>query len=117
GGWKAVQTWIASRQMAAPWVREVLPLITVPGLMKILPEPSASMPPPASPAWLLLMTLLLTVSVQGTLTTFSKTTPPPSAVAVLLVTTVSVSVRLALATSRVPPPLGVGAAGVAGAGG
>src|SRR5262249_49333655 len=64
------------------------------------------------PAWLLLMTLLLAVKVQGTLTVFSKTTTPPSAVAVLLVMTTLLSVRLALPTSRMPPPLALGPSGV-----
>ena len=53
--------------MPAPWLTEVLPVMTVPVLMKTWPEPSSSTPPPASPAWLSLMVLLLMVSVQGVL--------------------------------------------------
>ena len=66
------------------------------------------MPPPASPAWLLLMVLLLTVNVQGVLTMFSIEMPPPSAVATLSVTTMLFSVRLALPWSRMPPPVPAG---------
>ena len=112
--WNTVPTWMASSQMPAPWLRQVLPEMTVPALMKSLPEPSASMPPPASPAWLSLMVLLLAVNVQGTLTVFSKTTPPPSAVAELPVTVTLFRVRLALPLSRMPPPLEVGPSGLAG---
>ncbi len=106
---------MASSQTPAPWLTVVLPVMTVPALMKTLPLPSVSTPPPASPAWLLLMVLLLTVSVQGVLAgAFSIDTPPPSAVARLLVTTMLVRVRLALPWSRMPPPLP--AARVAGLG-
>src|SRR5262249_14247622 len=59
---------------------------------------------PASPAWLLLMMLLLIVSFHGSLTLFSMDTPPPSAVATLLVMTMLFSTRLALPWSRMPPP-------------
>ena len=77
-----------------------------------LPEPSVSTPPPASPAWLLLIVLLLSVSVQGVLTVFSIDTPPPSAVAELLVTIMLFSVRLWLPWSRMPPPLATAPSGL-----
>src|SRR5262249_38770403 len=43
--------WMASSQMPAPWLTAVLLVMKLP-LMKILPEPSVSTPPPASPALL-----------------------------------------------------------------
>ena len=83
----------------------VLPLICE-LLMTTVPAPSVSMPPPASPAWLLLMTVLLSVNVQEPLSVvLNITTPPPSAVALLWSTTMSVSVRFTLPWSRMPPPL------------
>src|SRR5207244_1268854 len=84
------------------WFRQVLLVMTEPAFTKTLPEPSVSMPPPASPARLLLMVVLLRVRVQGVLTTFSIETPPPSWVAVLRVTTMLVKVRLARPWSRTP---------------
>ena len=84
----------------------IVGVVTTPPAMTTLPLPSVSRPPPASPARLLLMVLLLTVSVQGVLAgAFSIDTPPPSALAVLLVTTMLFRVRLALPWSRMPPPL------------
>ncbi len=107
-------TAMASSQMPAPWLTQVLPVMTVPVLMTTLPEPSSSMPPPASPAWLLLMMLLLMVNFHGSLTVFSMETPPPSAVAVLPVRTTLLRTRLALPWSRMPPPLPLGPSGTLG---
>ena len=59
-----------------------------PALMAIVPWPSSSIPPPASPAWLSLTMLWLSVSFHGTFVVFSIAIPPPSAVAWLSVTTV-----------------------------
>src|SRR5262249_13420950 len=87
---------LTSRQTAAPWLTQVLPLSTLPGLMNTLPLPTVLMPPPASPAWLLLIVLLLTVSVQGALTSLSIATPAPAPALTLLVRTMLVRVRLAL---------------------
>src|SRR5260370_136169 len=86
--------------------------MTVPGLMTTVPAPSVSMPPPASPEWLLLIVLLFTVSVQLLLTVFAITTPPPSAFDTLLVMTILVSVRLVLPWSRMPPPVEVRPSGL-----
>ncbi len=93
-----------SSQMPAPWLTAWLPLLTL--LLKAsLPKPSVSTPPPASPARLSVIVLLLIVSAHLVLTVFSMETPPPSAVAALSVRTMLFSVRSTGPTSRMPPPL------------
>ena len=92
-----------SNQMAAPWLTQVLPVRMEPGSIVTRPVPSTSMPPPASPVWLLLMTLALTVSVPM-LSPPSRVMPAPSAVAWLLVMVSLLSTRLAPPWARMPPP-------------
>ncbi len=101
---------MASSQMPAPWLTQVLQVMTL-LLIVTTPRPSVSTPPPASPAWLLLMVLLVMVSFHGVLTVFSMETPPPSALALLPVTMTLFRTRLALPWSRMPPPLEVGPSG------
>ena len=86
---------MASSHTPAPWLRQVLSAMVELFLMRIWPVPSDSMPPPASPAWLLMTVVLSTVSAQLVLTVgFSIDTPPPSAVAELLVRMSPLRIRL-----------------------